>query len=818
MYSTFREKQIPLIYLLLTVAALIAFWQVNQCDFINYDDPLYVTENIHVKSGITFGSIRWAFTTGHSANWHPVTWISHMLDVQLFGLKPRWHHLTNLLFHIANTLLLFFVFCRMTKAPWKSAFVAALFALHPLHVESVAWVAERKDVLSTFFWMLTMGAYIHYVAHPRLKNYLLVLIFFALGLMSKPMLVTLPFVLLLMDYWPLQRFEQKESVRQTRTEGSREQAQLHAKKREGKSGKTPTGQGMVKEEKPGDNKYQRALAFSVLREKIPLFALAALSCIVTYAVQQKGGAVGSIEAVSPGIRIANAWVSYIIYIGKTIWPVNLAVYYPHPGLWPVWQALGAVLLLIAVTIPVIRTAKRLPYLTVGWLWFTGTLVPVIGIVQVGRQAMADRYTYIPLIGLFVMAAWGIPDLLKKWPPTRFPTLRKWALFAASGLVLPSLLIVTRIQAAYWRNDIALYEHSLKVTGPNDVILCNLGVVYGKAGNSAQAITDFDRAIEINPKSARAYHNLGVTYRKLGNYAQAITDFDRAIEINPEYAEAYYSRGVTHGKLGDHRQAISDYDRAIGINPELALAYINRGAAYHELGDQKQAISNYDRAIEINPKYAETYNNRGIAYGELGNRTQAISDYDRAIEINPEYAEAYNNRGAVYGMLRNNRQAISDYDKAIAIDPEFALAYINRGAAYREVGNQTQAISDLDMAIQINPEYARAYYNRGVVYDMLGNNRKAIPDFNRAIEINPKYADAYNNRGVAYGKIGEHRQAISDFDRAIEINPGYANAYYNRGIVYGMLHNQSQAIEDLQRAARLDSEDAKNSLRSRGISW
>ena len=784
MYSTFREKQIPLIYLLLTVAALIAFWQVNQCDFINYDDPLYVTENIHVKSGITFGSIRWAFTTGHSANWHPVAWISHMLDVQLFGLKPRWHHLTNLLFHIANTLSLFFVFHRMTKAPWKSAFVAALFALHPLHVESVAWVAERKDVLSTFFWMLTMGAYIHYVAHPRLKNYLLVLIFFALGLMSKPMLVTLPFVLLLMDYWPLKRFEQKRSIRQTRTEGSGEQAQLHAKKREGKSGKMRTGQDMVKEEKPADHKCQWALIRPMLLEKIPLFALTALSCIVTYAVQQKGGAVGSIEAVSPGVRIANAWVSYIIYMGKTIWPVNLAVYYPHPGLLPLWQALGAILLLIAVTIPVIRTAKRLPYLAVGWLWFTGTLVPVIGIVQVGRQAMADRYTYIPLIGLFVMAAWGIPDLLKKWPPTRFPTLSKWAFFASSSLALLSLLIVTRTQVGYWRNDIALYDQSLKVTGPNDVILCNLGVAYGKAGNSAQAITDFDRAIAINP----------------------------------EYAEAYYSRGVTHGKIGDHRQAISDYDRAIGINPELALAYINRGAAYHELGDQRHAISDYDRAIEINPKYAETYNNRGIAYGELGEQRQAISDYDRAIEINPEYAEAYNNRGAVYGMLRNNRQAISDYDKAIAIDPEFALAYINRGGAYRELGNQTQAISDLDRAIQINPEYARAYYNRGVVYDMLGNNRKAIPDFNRAIEINPKYADAYNNLGVAYGKIGEHRQAISDFDRAIEINPGYANAYYNRGIVYGMLHNQSQAIEDLQKAARLDSEDAKNSLRSRGISW
>ena len=306
------------------------------------------------------GSIRWAFTTGYSANWHPVTWMSHMLDVQLFGLKPRWHHLTNLLFHIANTLLLFFIFHRMTKAPWKSAFVAALFALHPLHVESVAWVAERKDVLSTFFWMLAMGAYIHYVEHrtedgrqktedgregkgilrfpSSVFRYSAVLIFFALGLMAKPMLVTFPFVLLLLDYWPLQRFEPKKSAQEIRTEASRqgtgsgEQAQLSAKKKKGKSAKMRTGQGMVKEEKPAAQNFQWALIRPLLREKMPLFALAALSSIVTFVVQQKGGAVKSIEAFPPGVRIANAFVSYIVYIGKTIWPINLAVFYPHPGL------------------------------------------------------------------------------------------------------------------------------------------------------------------------------------------------------------------------------------------------------------------------------------------------------------------------------------------------------------------------------------------------------------------------------------------------------------------------------------------------------
>jgi tetratricopeptide (TPR) repeat protein len=599
--------------------------------------------------------------------------------------------------------------------------------------------------------------------------------------MAKPMLVTLPFVLLLLDYWPLQRLDQKKSAQQTRTEasrqgeGSRERGLLTAKKRKGKSGKMPTGQGVAQSSVLSP---QSSALLPLLLEKIPLLALAALSCIVTYVVQHKGGAVASIEAFSPGVRIANALVSYLIYIGKTIWPVNLAVYYPHPGLRPLWQVLGAVLFLGAVTFAVIRTAKTFPYLAMGWLWFAGTLVPVIGIVQVGGQAMADRYTYIPLIGLFIMAAWGIPELLKKW------SYRKEALFASSALILSCLLIVTWTQAGYWLNDITLYDHSLKVTGPSDIILCNRGVANDELGNHMQAISDFDRAIEINPERAEAYIYRGMAYGKLGNHRQAISDFDRAIEIDPEKADAHDNRGATYAKLGNHRQAISDYDRAIEIDPEYALAYIDRGTAYRELGNHRKAISDYDSAIEINPKYADAYINRGAAYDILGNHRQAISDYDRTIEINPEYAEAYYNRGVAYGELGNHRQAISDYDRAIEINPKYADAYSNRGAAYGILGNHRQAIEDYDMAIEINPEYARAF----------------------------------NNRGLAYGKLGDHRQAISDYNRAIEIKPDYAKAYYNRAVAYGELGDNRQAIEDLKTAARFNNEDAKNSLKSIGISW
>ena len=814
MSSMLKNKLIPVICLFLAASAIIAFWQVSQCDFINFDDGVYVTGNIHIRDGITTQAIRWAFTAvGYAGYWHPVTWMSHMLDVQLFGLKPRWHHLTNLLFHIANTLLLFLIFHRMTRAPWKCAFVAALFALHPLHVESVAWVSERKDVLSTFFWMLTMAAYIHYVEHRtegggqksedrgrRMKDgisfsdirpptsvlrYLAVLIFFALGLMAKPMLVTLPFTLLLLDFWPLQRFEPKKYAPEISTEV---EDPLSANKSKGKSNRKQTpgsgqaAQALVREENPADRKYQWALVRPLIMEKIPLLALAALSSIVTYFAQKKAGAVVSLAGIPLGVRIENGFVSYIIYIGKTIWPSDLAVFYPHPQFLPLWQVLGAVLFLGAATFAVIRTAKRFPYLAVGWLWFAGTLVPVIGIVQVGTQAMADRFSYVPLIGLFVMAAWGIPELLEKWQPTRPP--RKEVLFGLAASILTCFLIVTWTQVGYWRNSIALYDHSLKVTSPTDIILWNRGGAYDSLGNHRQAISDYDRAIEINPKYADAYYNRGAAYADLGNLRQAISDYERAIEINPKYADAYYNRGAAYAKLGDLREAISDYDIAIGINPEHARAYNNRGAGYGALGDDRQAISDYDRAIEINPKYADAFNNRGSAYADLGNHRQAISDYDRAVEINPGYSEAYYNRGLAYGRIGDHKEAISDYDRAI----------------------------------EINPKYADAYSNRGAAYGILGNYRQAISDYDRAIEINPEHAHAFNNRGLAYGRLGDQRQAISDYDRAIEINPDYANAYYNRAVAYVELGDNRHGIEDLKAAARFNNEDAKNSLRTLGISW
>ena len=727
-----QNQRIFVVSISLTLATLIAFWQVKHCDFINYDDQAYVNKNSHIQNGLTIDGIRWAFTTGYQGNWHPLTWMSHMLDVELFGLRPWGHHLTNLLLHIANTLLLFFVFQRMTRVFWQSTFVAALFALHPLHVESVAWVAERKDVLSALFWMLTMGAYCFYVERPNLLRYLTILLLFILGLMAKPMLVTLPFVLLLLDYWPLRRFDQERSNQEIQTKLSKS-ASSDNQKRKSRKGVATIIEKEVKPQTSVTSEYRWEIIRHLLWEKTPFFAMAAISSLVTYITQQGVGAVQSIQILPLSGRISNALVSYIAYIGKTIWPNNLAYFYPYPKFWQPWQVLGAALVVIAITLLIILNAKRFQYLTVGWLWYIGTLVPVIGFVQVGSQARADRYTYIPLIGLFIMTVWGIPVLLKKW------RYRNKVLIASSTLTLSGLFIVTWIQVGYWQNSLTLSDHALKVTNYNYAAYCNRGNAYKNLGNYSQAIVDYDKAIELDPAIAEAYYCRGNAYVALGNEKQAIEDYDRAIEINPTIAEAYINRAYIYVTHGNEKQAIEDANRAIEINPTIAEAYIIRGNAYKGIGNDNQAIVEFDRAIEINPKFAKAYNNRGNTYASLGNYKQAILDYDRAIDLDPAIAEVYHNRGNVYAALGNYKQAIVDYDKAIEVDPKIAGAYLNLGIAYAALGNPMGAIVEYDKAIGINPKFALAYRHRAVSYARLGNTRQAIQDVKTAAILGDKIA-------------------------------------------------------------------------------
>ncbi len=672
------KKRTILVCLLLAVVVACALWQVFFCDFINLDDPSYVTGNSHIRNGLTSEGLRWAFRIGYGADWrsltwmywNPLTWISHMLDVQLFGLNPGWHHLTNLLLHIANTVLLFLVLLRMTKGFWQSAFVAALFGLHPLHVESVAWVAERKDVLSTFFWFLTIWAYARYVEGPRLARYLALLACFTLGLMSKPMLVTLPFALLLLDYWPLGRF---------RPEGpavDMPQRQPKSAKDRKEKGK-PAGRAAPQTEPPHEAwagySFRPARVIPLLREKVPLFAIALVSSIITYVAQQKGGAVESLDVLSLSARLANSFISYAVYIGKMFWPSGLAILYPHPGSWPAYYVVPAVLLFVAITAAVMWAGRKWPYLPSGWFWYCGTLVPVIGIVQAGLQARADRFTYIPLVGLFIIVAWGAPDALKTW------RWRKQALTAASAGVLVCFFAATWVQVGYWKDDITVYNHALAVTAPSGLILNNRGSAYSKRGDYQRALKDFDKAAQISPAYADPLYNRGVVYNALGDYPRAMADFTEAIRINPQYEDAYNNRGIIRGAMGDYKGAMEDLAAAVSLNPQFAKAYYNRGLVRALAGDYKGAIGDYGRALEIDPGDAHVYGSRGAAYGGAGDCARAVSDFDRAVEIDPQYADAYYNRAMAYKCLGDGVRMLNDLRQAAAAGSEPAKSLLTRPA-------------------------------------------------------------------------------------------------------------------------------------------
>ena len=540
MYNAENKYQVFLIYSLLVLSTLIAYEQVRKNSFVDYDDLLYITRNQHIKTGINFENITWAFTATYAGNWHPVTWLSHILDCQVFGLNPKWHHLVNLLFHTANTLLLFWVLKKMTGAIWQSAFVAAAFALHPLHVESVAWVAERKDVLSALFWLLTMAAYLRYVRGGGAKWYVGTLLLFALGLMAKPMLVTLPFVLLLLDYWPLNRLKPADSVE--RVADRKEASEIHYT--------------------PNTIRY-------TLPEKVPFFALSVISSVITFLAQQSDRAMAGADTLALRIRFANAVVSYLRYIGKMVWPSKLAVLYPyHIDRLLFLKAAAAVLVLLGVSILAIRLASRHRYLPVGWFWYLGTLVPVIGFIQVGSQTFADRYTYIPLTGLFIIVAWALPELLAG---RRY---RKVVLGVSAAIVLLVLSICTHLQLRYWRNSIALFEHTLKVTGDNDTIHYNLGDVFRLGGNPEKAIAHYRQAVKIKPDYIKAINNLGNILAEQGRFDEAVDYFNQGLHFAPNDVWLRYNLAVTFLSAGKADEAVNELSYAL----QLAVAEKNEELA------------------------------------------------------------------------------------------------------------------------------------------------------------------------------------------------------------------------------------------------
>ena len=579
------------IWLILITAVLLVYWQVGDHEFINYDDNAYITDNAQVQKGLTSKGIIWAFTTSHTGNWHPLTWISHMLDCELYGLNPEGHHLTNVLFHMANAILLFVVLRWMTGAIWRSGLVAALFALHPLHVESVAWVAERKDVLSTFFWMLTMVAYVHYVNRPGGKRYLLVLITFSLGLMAKPMLVTLPFVLLLLDYWPLNRFKPRAVT------GSVENQPLGFRS-------------------SGDDKLP---ILKAVMEKTPLFLMSLFSCVVTVMAQQEAGAISTLEIVPFKLRIANGLVSVVAYMGKMIWPQDLAVFYPHPvSDLQIWKPVVAGLFLLILSTVALWVAQRCRYVLVGWLWYLGTLVPVIGLVQVGEQAMADRYTYVPLIGLFIVVVWGFADLVKGWRS------RRWVVSVSAAVMVLALMAGSWLQVAHWKNSVRLFKHALDATTNNYVAHYTLGNALALQGNLTGSVSHYNKALQIHPNFAEAHNNLGNALALQGNLTGAISHYNKALQINPDHAEAHRNLAVGLDRQGRHQEAIQHYAEVLRISPHDAQSHNNLGVALAEQGRLKEAVAHFTEALRIDPNFKEAQRNLDLSLG-LMHKSSAGSD-------------------------------------------------------------------------------------------------------------------------------------------------------------------------------------------------
>lgn len=569
-----RYRSEIIVCLFLIIATLAVYWQLINYDFIVCDDTDYITENRHVRDGWTVEGVVWAFTTNFHRHWHPLTWLSHMTDCQLFGLNPGRHHLSSLFLHLANTVLLFFVFKLMTGALLRSAFVAALFALHPLHVEPVAWIAVRKDLLCAFFWMLAMLAYIRYSKSPGFCRYILVILAFILGLMAKSMVVTLPFVLLLMDYWPLKRARSEQS-KIDRSTGSR---------------------------KFLNSMYQRLLEFRLIWDKALLLIFVGIASIIALSAMQQKTVLSlhTSKLLRTEHLIANT--SYLSYIGKMFWPFNLAVPYPHNPATSAWQSGGYGLLLICITFLVFWKRRPYPYLLVGWLWYLITLMPVIGIVGYGPTNMADRYTYIPLIGLFIIIAWGVPDLLKAWRYKRI------VLAMSTGILLLCLMTLTWFQVRLWKDSTTLFKHSLDVTANNYKAHHILGYALAGQGNPEEAIDHYFKAISIQPNYAKAHHNLGYALAKQGKLEEAIDSYNKALSFRPRMAKSHYNLGLILAQQGKLGEAVDHFSKAISIKPDYAKAYFNLGFFLAEQGKLEEAIEHYSKAISIKPDYAKAHRN------------------------------------------------------------------------------------------------------------------------------------------------------------------------------------------------------------------
>jgi protein O-mannosyl-transferase len=817
--SVFTDRAKTLIICaLLSLTTLWLYWPVRDYGFV-FDDSIFVTDNRMVQSGLNSESVRWIFSSTFTTL-GSVVWLSHMLDCHLFGMNAGAHHMTGITIHIANSILLFLLLRSLTTTLWRPAFVAMLFAIHPMRIESVAWIAERRDVLSMFFFLLTLMAYTLYAKRRSYLAYAAALLLFAVGLVCKQIVVTLPCVLLLLDFWPLKRLSLPEW------------------NRGGKATKSVT---------------RPVNLMGIVLEKLPFLAMTAAVSLATLVNPEVRSEISAMEGIPMALRIQNAFISYIRYLAKLFWPVDLAVLYPYPDSWPLAYVAGSVLCLSAITALVLCKIRRHPYLSIGWFWYLGTSVPIIGLLQLGRQSIADRYTYLPFIGLFIMVAWGVGHYVSTQNQRRAATLGAMAVFAAC-------LIGTRAELPYWKNNETLFARALAVTTDNEVAYTNLGKELFLLGKRAEGRQHCIEALRINPKSVNARNNLGVDYYESGEYEKAIEHFQVAIDVAPNGAIALNSMGNALNKLGRFQEAIKYFRKSIEAKPDYPEAHLSLGVALDRTDQLDEAIREYFIAIQLRPDYAKAYNNLGNTLSKQNRLDEAVVNYNRALKLNPKDASIYNNLAVVLERLDRLVEATPLFREALRLDPAYDTAQsnlannlyklgqtsealdlyarslekdpgnvntrYNLALLLQQKGRAAEALEHLELLLKSNPnhlgarlnagnlcyaaeklEAARTHFseairlapdnlvahnNLGNVFDKLGDSESAKTHYREVLRIDPRQPDGYNNLGFVLAKEGQLAEAVAIFDQALALKPDFATASSNRAAALALLKKQQAA--------------------------